>query len=96
MKKRLVLTFVLAGVVSTTAQAQFLPHARFTDAKTGYEVRTRMVGSRMILTGVHPTTGQTFRLVASPSGKVKGTFNDRPVEFSLKDDMKSLTELASR
>lgn len=58
---------------------------RFVDAKSGYVVETREVGSWLKLKGRHPDSGSTFRLKLSASGRVTGQWDGKPVDYRLGD-----------
>lgn len=58
---------------------------RFVDAKSGYVVESREVGSWLKLKGRHPESGSTFRLKLSSSGRVTGQWDGRPVDYRLGD-----------
>lgn len=53
----------------------------FTDAKTGFIVRVGEKAGQMVLDGRHPQSRETFHLVVSPDGKVRGTWASQPVDY---------------
>lgn len=77
-------TLMLATALIASTAATALPFPvtdRFVDDKSGYVVTVHDLGSKMRLRGRHPTTGQTFNIAVSRSGKVRGTFEGKPVAF---------------
>lgn len=83
MRKMFVGAAVALTMASTAAHAQSFSMDNFVHESSGYVVRTRSVGGTMHLKGKHPVTGATFKLVVSPSGKVRGNWQGQPIEFAM-------------
>lgn len=81
MFKKIALAAVALSVSSAGLALPFQTTDSFVHEKSGYAVKVRDTGNKMYLKGKNPATGETFDLVVSRSGKVKGTFAGRPVEY---------------
>ena len=66
--------------IPAAAQAHGSNRDSFTHRASGYEVDTRSNGREMCLEGRNPTTGGTFNLHVSASGRVTGTFEGQTVD----------------
>jgi len=90
------LALALALPIALAAPATALPLAtKFVHAETGYVIRVVDTGSRQIISGRHPTSGESFRLRVLDR-QVSGNWNGRPVSFRLGEAPPAALVVAAR